>query len=97
MVSKDGGRLPIWRRDGKELFYENLSATRMMAVDVSLQPVFQARGAPKVLFAFPPGPNSYDVSADGQRFVKLAVASESPDASLSPITIVLNWQAGLKK
>jgi dipeptidyl aminopeptidase/acylaminoacyl peptidase len=98
MVSKDGGRLPSWKLDGKELFYEEaLGQQRLMAVDVSLQPVFQARGVPKFLFDFPPGPNAYDVSADGQRFVKLTVASANPDASPSPITIVLNWQAGLKK
>jgi hypothetical protein len=34
---------------------------------------------------FPPGPNACDVSADGQRFVKLTVASANPDASPSPI------------
>jgi Tol biopolymer transport system component len=98
MVSKEeGGRLPSWRRDGKEFFYETLSGTRLMAVDVSLQPVFQARGVPKVLFDSPPGPIAYDVSADGQRFIKLGVPSENPNPSPSPITIVLNWQAGLKK
>jgi eukaryotic-like serine/threonine-protein kinase len=96
MVSKNGGRLPSWQRDGKELFYEALGQ-RLMAVEISLQPVFQARGVPKGLFILPPGPNPYDVSADGQRFVKLAVASANPDLSPSPITIVLNWQAGLKK
>ena len=96
MISKAGGRLPRWRRDGKELFYEALSGTRLMVLDVSLQPVFQP-GIPKELFDFPPGPNDYDVSADGQRFVKLVAASTNPDTPPSSITIVLNWQAGLKK
>jgi hypothetical protein len=38
--------------------------------------------------------NSYDVSADGQRFL----VNTAPEQALSaPITIVLNWTAGLKK
>jgi len=96
MVSKGGGSRPAWRRDGKELFYLGIAVSRLMAVDVSLNPVFRA-GVPKPLFDFPPGGPAYDVSADGQKFVKMAVASSNPDAPPSPITIVLNWQAGLKK
>src|SRR5262249_3398053 len=90
MVSKGGGRLPRWRRDGTDVFYELLSGVRLMVVDVSLQPVFHP-GIPKVLLDFPPGPIDYDVSADGQRFVKLATASTNRDAPPSPITIMLNW------
>jgi hypothetical protein len=69
----------------------------LTSADVSLEPVFQARGVPKVLFAFPPDPNAYDVSANGQRFVKFGVASADSDQSASPIKIVLNWPAGVNR
>jgi hypothetical protein len=38
-------------------------------------------------------PYSYDVTADGQRFLMLV----PPQNSTVPITVVLNWSAGLKK
>ena len=36
----------------------------------------------------------YDVSADGQRFL---ISTLSGQTTSAPITIVLNWTAGLKK
>ena len=68
-----------------------------MAVDVTLTPAFKA-GVPKMLFAFPPGNNPFDVSADGQNFVKAVVATAvASGAPPEPITVVLNWAAGLRK
>jgi Tol biopolymer transport system component len=92
MVSKDGGTLPLWRGDGKELFY--LSANGMaMAVDVNTTGVFQA-GIPKPLFKVPSGLVYWDATSDGKRFLMPVPAAT--DAS-APLTVVLNWQAGLKK
>jgi eukaryotic-like serine/threonine-protein kinase len=94
MVSKNGGTSPLWRRDGKELFYLSAVGATAMALDVDTKGVFQA-GIPKPLFKVPPGVLFWDASADGKRFLMAA-----PDASTSaqpPFTVVLNWQAGLKK
>ena len=100
MVSKGGGQQPHWRRDGKELFYRapgGAGGGVVMAVDVTLTPAFKA-GVPKMLFAFPPGNNPFDVSADGQKFVKAVVATAANSgAPPEPITVVLNWAAGLRK
>jgi eukaryotic-like serine/threonine-protein kinase len=80
MVSRGGGTRPVWRRNGKELFYVvGTGPFRLMAVEVSLTPVFKA-GIPKAVFDFPPGPASYDVSADGQKIIKLIV----PTANRTP-------------
>ena len=76
----------------------------MMAVDVTLSPTFQA-GIPKALFPAPilggagaTNVTRYDVTADGQRFLMNAVGPETNSAGASSlITVVLNWQAGLKK
>ena len=67
-----------------------------MAVAVTPSPVFQA-GIPKVLFQFPPGPGAYDVTADGQKFIRFAFETAASDGAPSPITVVLNWMAGLKR
>lgn len=45
MISSGGGVEPRWRRDGKELF----SGTKLMAVDISTSPAFQA-AVPRVMF-----------------------------------------------
>jgi hypothetical protein len=38
----------------------------------------------------------YDVTADGQRFL-VWQASTAGEQGPAPLTVVLNWQAGLKK
>jgi serine/threonine protein kinase/Tol biopolymer transport system component len=96
MVSKDGGTQPRWRRDGKELYFIDSDPTRIVAVDVSLGPTFQA-GIPRVLLSAPAAPGPFDVSADGQKFVRFTAAPATSSARSAPITVVLNWQAGLKK
>ncbi len=46
-VSSDGGRAPVWARDGRELFYRQ--GTAVMAVKVSTEPAFRAE-KPMMLF-----------------------------------------------
>jgi len=95
-VSTDGGYEPRWRADGREIYY--LSEDRkLMAVTVGAGPSF---AVPKMLFQtrVPEGVTSrhthFVPSRDGQRFL---VNTQNLDASPNPITVVLNWQADLKK
>jgi Tol biopolymer transport system component len=90
-VSYGGGIEPRWSADGKELYYATLD-WKMMAVEVTSKPVFQA-GTPKLLFQAPvqPGRGPGDFTVDGQRFLFLAPMGQAP------FTVILNWQAGLKK
>lgn len=96
-VSNRGGVLPRWRRDGKELFYVGLDQ-KMMAVDISATSRFES-GVPRELFevrgldAFNYS-SPYAVAADGQRFL---VIVRAPQARASPISVVLNWTAGLTR
>ena len=92
MVSKDGGISPLWRRDGKELFYLGLDGNAM-AVEVDTSGAFRA-GIPKALFKVPLGLQFWEVSPDGKRFL---MPSPSAASAQPPFTVVLNWQAGLKK
>jgi len=94
------GSQPHWRRDGRELFYISPDS-KVMAVDVGTAPAFKA-GTPKALFTAPIWAGArfvsrYDVTDDGKKFLMTTVPEESNSAASAPITVVLNWEAGLKK
>ena len=100
-ISKDGATSPRWRGDSKELFYYAANG-QLMAVSIKASETALEVGTPTTLFAprVLNGPNSaigfraqYDVTRDGQRFL-LNVPAE--DAAPASITVVVNWQAGLK-
>jgi len=93
-VSNDGGTDPVWRRDGRELFYRN--GDRMMAVAVSGD---QAFGRPQELWRgeYSPGmstscgapgltSSNYDVTPDGRRFLMIR---DEDDLATTSNTVVL--------
>ena len=97
-VSSAGGSEPRWRRDGKELFYLAPDG-KLMAVEVKIGPSFEAGTAAPLFQIRRRQPVSsvdlfsYDVAADGQRFLVNADTGESTSA---PLTAIINWTAGLK-
>jgi Tol biopolymer transport system component len=93
-VSSGDGRGPLWRRDGKEIFY--LSAdNKLMAVKVEISGgSFAAAGARALFDSHSYGVfGRYDASADGQRFVVVYEGNQSS----STLTSVVNWTADLKE
>jgi serine/threonine protein kinase len=85
-ISTAGGQFPIWRPDGKELFYEARSG-QLMSVDMTNDasnpaPLFQVAGS------------MFGSSADGQR---LLVVRPIEDLPHTPITFVSNWTSLLKR
>jgi Tol biopolymer transport system component len=94
-VSNAGGGRPLWRKDGKELFYLSLDG-KLMAVDIKAGSTIDA-GAPQVLFQTRiqtnPRENQYCATHDGQRFL----LAEPVDRTMDAITVVVNWAAGLKR
>jgi Tol biopolymer transport system component len=94
-VSTSGGSSPVWRRDGKELFYLGLEH-KLMSVAVKTGQVFETE-APKPLFDMRVRSDPdrlFDVSSDGQRFVVVAPVG---DETAPPITLVQNWTALLRQ
>jgi hypothetical protein len=96
-VSTDGGRLPRWNPNGRELFYVN--GTRLMAVDVETSPVFR-RLTPKALFEAPAlgvaTSAFYAVAPDGARFLIPALGETDVDAPFE-LRIVVNWFEELRE
>jgi serine/threonine protein kinase len=94
-VSTTGGFEPRWRADGREMYYLSLDQ-KLMAVGVGPGPSF---GAPAELFpvrvagGLSEQRTHYVPSRDGQRFL---INTPTGDAAMVPITVVLNWTAGLK-
>jgi Tol biopolymer transport system component len=90
-VTVDGGIQPLWRRDGREIFYRN--GDGMYAVPVEAGREFTS-GKPLLLFRAPHrrgSPNSpdYDVSPDGSRFLMVRMGED--ESAPRRLNVVLNW------
>ncbi len=96
-VSAGGGTQPIWRRDGKELYYVGPD-NRLMAVEIRFgQPL--ELGEPRALFEVrvrDTASDSWvlDAVPDGQRFLVNTRLEGAPDP---PLSVVLNWVSDLKR
>jgi Tol biopolymer transport system component/predicted Ser/Thr protein kinase len=93
-LSTDGGVQPRWRRDDKELYYLAPDGA-MMAVAF---PPAANSAAPRALFNSGLAPDDardqFAVSPDGERFL---LELPAPDSGAVPVTVVVNWTAGLAK
>ena len=97
-VSNASGGAPLWRRDGRELFYNTTpdpktQLLKIMAVPIQFGPAPQA-GQPRELFQVDyrwESIHSKDVSADGKKFLLvLRSRQKQPPPNL---TVVTDWQA----
>ncbi len=97
-VSAEGGIVPAWSPDGKEIFF--VRGDTMWAVAIDAREGQVTAGAPKKLFDFPPGRRSerdlrsFDIAPDGKRF--MVMRSATPGAGRREINVVLNWSEELK-
>jgi len=91
-ISTSGGSYPVWSRDGRELYF--IGADRkLMAVEIKGEgKTFQA-SVPKPLFGVA-ALSQFDVSKDGGFLIQVPVEQAATNV---PLTVVVNWQAGLKK
>ena len=97
-VSTSGGSFARWRTDGKELFYRSPDG-RLMAVSVATVAEGLQFGSPAALmqlaeplgrFTYP-----YDVAPNGDKILALTPAASEHNAT--PLTVIVNWEAGLKR
>jgi hypothetical protein len=94
-ISTTGGHYATWRRDGKELYYlaldGNLIAAELKETNGLLQVV-----ALRTLFQTKANSlnDSYDAFPDGKKFLVSTVTREETP---TPLSLVFNWTAELKK
>ena len=92
-ISTEGGTVPRWRRDGRELFYISADQ-RLVAVPISAGSGLQV-GKPQPLFANA-GMNSFVPSKSGDRFL-INVPASGEQAVTPPIIVVTDWTATIAR
>jgi serine/threonine protein kinase/Tol biopolymer transport system component len=103
-ITGDNSHAPVWRNDGRELFYlegplpDDPVKVRVKAMPVTTTPTFSV-GTPRTLFEGPfrvDGPfRGYDVTPDGQRFLMVRAVEQPPDR-VTHMMLVQNWVEELK-
>ena len=98
-VSTMGGVHPVWRPDGKELYYLNPSGS-MMAVSITVKGSTLESAAPVELFPTrilgggtqAQQGRQYDVAPDGRFLINTVLGD-----TVAPITLIQNWNPEGKK
>jgi eukaryotic-like serine/threonine-protein kinase len=91
-ISTEGGTVPRWGRDGREIFY--ISANKMLvAVPILAGKALQV-GKSHPLFANA-GMDSFVPSTSGDRFL-INVPASGENAVTAPISVVTNWHSAAK-
>jgi WD40 repeat protein len=92
-ISNNGGLAPKWTRGGKEIIYNSFDG-KLMSVPIDMSRGLRA-GTPMPVFQLPEGAGfGWEVTADGERFLVIAPVIKS---SSVPLSVVVDWTAGLKK
>ena len=93
-ISRDGGRVPRWRGDGRELFFLAPDGTMMAAGIETANGIHSTtpRSLFKTSLTIPNNYHTFAVAHDGRRFL-LPVRLNTQD--FASITVVLNWPAKL--
>jgi hypothetical protein len=96
-ISDNGGIFPIWRADGRELFYWGGSDFIGPLMRVAMEPESSGFRASVPVPVFEPriaglldSRNNYAVTSDGERFLL-----RRPSTDPSPITVIVDWTAML--
>ena len=97
-ISNEGGRDPLWSRNGKQLFYR--WGDQVWVVDVQIGSDFST-SKPRLLFEQPGYARSslvrtWDISPDGQRFLMVKQGEREPKP-VTEMILVQNWFEELKR
>jgi len=100
-ISMGGGHVPVWSRDGRELFFPSLDGRQMLAVPVQSGSTLVA-GRPQVLFETAMGVSisgrPYDIAPDGRFLIIIRGGqAEAGDGTASNLIVVQNWFEDLKR
>ena len=99
LISRQGAQCLRWRKDARELYYLGLDG-QVYAVPLAFRPAAVHAGKPEALFTIDAEARStlhsvvsFDVSADGSRFV---IPSITPGES-SALVVLQDWEAQVAK
>jgi len=92
LVSSGGGTNPVWRGDGREIYFQSGGADQM-ASEIKVENGRLGVGEARRLFKLPLEEDG-DVTRDGERFL-VALGDEA--ARTGFLNLVVNWPAGIGK
>ena len=99
-ISTGGGRVPLWSRDGRELFFSSQDGRKMLAVPVQFGTTLVI-GRPQVLFEFPMdvilSGRPYDIAPDGRFLIIPNGQADFGGGTASNLIVVQNWSEELKR
>jgi serine/threonine-protein kinase len=99
-ISTGAGNVPVWSRDGRELFFSSLDGRQMLSVQVQSGSTLVA-GRPQVVFETAMGVSvsgrPYDVAPDGRFLIIRNDQTEAGGGTVSNLIVVQNWFEELKR
>ena len=94
-MSSIGGNGPVWRGDGRELYFHAADGN-LMAIPLAADGAIA--GTPAALFAFPAGGSLitpyYSVTPDGRRFLLSQLIHHGRE---TPLTVLVDWPTKLRR
>ncbi len=93
-ISRVSSAHPMWSPDGRELFYVTDGGRRLMVVPVEPGPSLQVGEATSLFegdYHTFPTTRSYDLSPDGQRFLRIKPPGAATTGTAVPAILVKNW------
>jgi eukaryotic-like serine/threonine-protein kinase len=101
LISAGGGDIPVWSRDGRELFFKSPDGRQMFAALIQSGTTLVA-GRPQMLFEFAMLPSglgfrAYDIAPDGRFLIIRSAKPEASTATAPQIIVVQNWDQELKR
>jgi serine/threonine-protein kinase len=100
-ISTGSGRMPLWSRDGQELFFSSFGGDQMFAVAVQQPGSMLVAGRPQLLFDIAmfviAGTRAYDIAPDGRFLVIRSGQAEAGGGTAANLIVVQNWFEELKR
>jgi eukaryotic-like serine/threonine-protein kinase len=93
LISRAGGTVPRWSRDGTEIFYISEEGLMRVAVALTRGSATPSFGQPSLALEMS-GLTNFDVSPDGRTF---AIARVPVEKAAKEIRVVLNWFEELRR
>jgi eukaryotic-like serine/threonine-protein kinase len=94
-ISRDGGTFPMWSADGKELFFEGPSGFAVMSAKIDQSSgAFRPEAPIQLGFQINADSPGWAITKNNQRFL---VAAPLDRGARTPITVVTNWEASLRR
>jgi Tol biopolymer transport system component len=93
-ITSAGGDKPVWRADGRELYYQRPDGTLIALAVAGTGSEFRVASETPLFQAFQRAfVHSYDVTPDGQRFVVIVSGGDN----VAPLAVVSDWTRTLRR